>query len=634
MHGEGFFFQAFVYLAAAVISVPVAKRLGLGSVLGYLIAGFVIGPYGLGLIGEEGQDVMHFAEFGVVMMLFLIGLELQPSLLWRLRGPILGLGGLQVCLTTAVITAAVMALKFPFQMSLAIGMILSLSSTAIVLQTLNEKNLMNTDAGQSAFSVLLFQDIAVIPMLALMPLLAVPGARGVNGADSAHMHTLWVEGFPGWAQALVIVCVITAIIAGGLFLVRPFFRIVARTKLRELFTAAALLLIIGIALLMSRVGLSPALGTFLAGVVLANSEYRHELEGHIEPFKGLLLGLFFISVGASVDVEVIASSPGTISLLVGGLLLLKLAVLLVLGRIFKMGIDQSMLFALALAQGGEFAFVLFSFAVQNFVIDDSLANPLITAVVISMALTPMFLLLHEKLMQPRFGTKEKETGEADVVDESNPIIIAGFGNYGSIVGRLLRANGVGITVLDVDSDNVEVLRKLGLKVFYGDASRHDLLLTAGADKAKGIILAVNEHEETVAIARMIKKHFPHLSIYARAPGRTQAYELLDAGVDHVYRQTLDTSLRTGIDTLRQLGFSSHQAYRAARTFRHHDEKSVTTLRHLRHDRKTYLSQARQQIADLEQLLLSEFHTPGEHLDAGWDTTSLIGEFDAESEEKE
>jgi len=626
MQGEGFFFQAFVYLAAAVISVPIAKRIGLGSVLGYLIAGFIIGPFGLKLIGKEGQDVMHFAEFGVVMMLFLIGLELQPSLLWRLRGPILGLGGLQVFMTTAVITLIGVALGLTLQTSLAIGMILSLSSTAIVLQTLNEKGLIRTDAGQSSFSVLLFQDIAVIPMLALMPLLAVKTEGSAADAASAHHGTSWVEGLPGWGQALAVAAVITAIVISGLFLVRPVFRSVAKTRLRELFTAAALLLVIGIALLMSKVGLSPALGTFLAGVVLANSEYRHELEGDIEPFKGLLLGLFFISVGAAIDFGLMFTTPGLTGMLVGGLICIKLVVLLILGRVFKMGSDQNMLFAFALAQGGEFAFVLFPFAVQNNVVSSGLANQLVGAVALSMALAPLLLLVNEKFVQPRFGTKEKESGEADSIDEQNPVIMAGFGSFGSIIGRLLRANGVGITVLDVDSDKVELLRKLGLKVFYGNAARHDLLHAAGAEKAKLLVLAIDDYEKILEIVHIVKKHFPLIRIFARAAGRSQAYELLDAGVDHVYRETLDTSLRAGMDVLRALGFRSYQAHRAMKTFRYHDEESVTALRHLRHDRKTYISHARQRIDDLEQLLLSELRDAEEHHDAGWDTTSMREEF--------
>jgi len=628
MHGEGFFFQAFVYLVAAVVSVPIAKRLGLGSVLGYLIAGFIIGPYGLTLIGQEGQDVMHFAEFGVVMMLFLIGLELQPALLWRLRAPILGMGGLQVCVTATLITLIGKALGLTFQASLAIGMTLSLSSTAIVLQTLKEKGLMKTDAGQSSFSVLLFQDIAVIPMLALMPLLAVTG----TGAAVSDHGTGWVEGLPGWGQALAVMAVIAAIIIGGRFLVRPFFRTIAKTELRELFTAAALLLVIGIALLMSKVGLSPALGTFLAGVVLATSEYRHELEGDIEPFKGLLLGLFFIAVGASIDFGLISANPGLIGIIVGGLICAKLAILLILGRVFKMGTDQNVLFAFSLAQGGEFAFVLFSFAVQNNVLSEELANPLIGAVAISMALTPLLLLLNEKLLQPRFGTKEKEDGEADTIDEENPVIIAGFGNFGSIIGRLLRANGVGITVLDVDSDKVELLRKLGLKVFYGNAARHDLLHAAGAEKAKLIVITVDDHEKVLEIVHVVKKHFPNLRIFARASGRTQAYALLDADVHHVYRDTLDTSLRTGVDVLCSLGFRSYHAHHVTKTFRFHDEESLSELRHVRHDKRTYISHARQHIEDLEQLLLSELEDTGEHHDEGWDSTFMRDEFEGNSKE--
>jgi voltage-gated potassium channel Kch len=377
---------------------------------------------------------------------------------------------------------------------------------------------------------------------------------------------------------------------------------------------------------MSKVGLSPALGTFLAGVVLANSEYRHELEGDIEPFKGLLLGLFFISVGASIDFGMISSRPGLIGMIVGGLIFIKLFILLVLGRVFKMGVDQNILFAFSLAQGGEFAFVLFSFAVQNHVISDAIANPLIGAVALSMALTPLLLIINEKVLQPRIGTKVQEDKEADKIDEKNPVIIAGFGNFGSIVGRLLRANGIGITVLELDSDKVDLLRKLGLVVFYGDASRHELLHSAGAENAKLMVFALDEHPKVIQMVHMVKKHFPHLTLFARAAGRTEAYELLDAGVDHVYRATFDTSLRTGIDALRTLGFRSYQAHRATRTFRHHDEEALGALRHVRHDTKTYISHARQRIGDLEQLLLSELIESEEHLDAGWDTTSMIEEY--------
>ena len=634
MHAEGFFAQAFVYLAAAVIAVPIARRLGLGSVLGYLIAGMVIGPFAFGLIGEEGQDVMHFAEFGVVMMLFLIGLELRPALLWQMRKPILGLGGLQVGVTTLLLAGIGIVAGLAWQTALAVGMTLALSSTAIVLQTLNEKNLMGTDGGQGAFAVLLFQDISVIPMLALMPLLALGGATGGGAgaghdageagyAEAAGSHsTSWVEGLPAWEQTLIVLLAVAAIIVAGRYLLRPVFRVIAGTRLRELFTATALLLIIGIALLMSRVGLSPALGTFLAGVVLANSEYRHELESEIDPFKGLLLAVFFISVGASIDFDLIASSPLLILGLVAGLIAIKFVVLMVLGRAFGMGLDQNFLFAFSLAQGGEFAFVLFSFASQNGVVPADVTSPLIAAVAVSMALTPVLMLVNERLIQPRTGTRESVEREPDAMHEEGEVIIAGFGRFGSIVGRLLRANGIQPTVLEFDSDRVEVLRKLGLQVFYGDASRHDLLEAAGAAKARLLVIATEDHDRIVGIVETAQKHFPNLTILARAAGRPEAYELRDLGVEHVYRETLDTSLRTGIDALRLLGRRGHQAHRAARTFRRHDEESVRELGAMRHDRKAYFSAARERIHSLEELLLSEVEGPTEERDAGWDTDSL------------
>ncbi|MEJ2547687.1 MAG: monovalent cation:proton antiporter-2 (CPA2) family protein [Gemmatimonadota bacterium] len=636
MHAEGFFWQAFVYLAAAVVAVPIAKRFGLGSVLGYLIAGMVIGPFALGLIGEEGKDVMHFAEFGVVMMLFLIGLELRPTLLWAMRKPILGLGGLQVGITTVLLAGVGVIAGLPWQTAVAVGMTLALSSTAIVLQTLNEKNLIGTDGGQGAFAVLLFQDIAVIPMLALMPLLAVGAASGGgvadgHGGEEASHATTWVEGLPAWEQTLVVLAAVAAIVIAGRYLLRPVFRVIAGTRLRELFTATALLLIIGIALLMSQVGLSPALGTFLAGVVLANSEYRHELESEIDPFKGLLLAVFFIAVGASIDFDLIARSPGLILGLVAGLMAIKFVVLLVLGRTFGMGLDQNFLFAFSLAQGGEFAFVLFSYATQNGVISEEVTAPLIAAVAVTMALTPVLMMINEKLIQPRFGTRESVEREPDSMHEEGEVIIAGFGRFGSIVGRLLRANGIRPTVLEFDSDRVEVLRKLGLPVFYGDASRHDLLEAAGAGKARLLVIATEDHERIVRIVETAQKHFPNLTILARAAGRPEAYELLDMGVEHVYRETLDTSLRTGVDALRLLGRRGHQAHRAARTFRKHDEASVRELGKMRDDRKAYFSAARERIQALEELLLSEVEGPAEDRDAGWDTDSLREEYGAPGE---
>jgi monovalent cation:proton antiporter-2 (CPA2) family protein len=620
MSTETFFTQAFVYLAAAVVAVPVAKRFGLGSVLGYLLAGLVVGPFGLGLVGQEGQDVMHFAEFGVVMMLFVVGLELEPALLWRMRSPIVGLGGLQVALTTTLATAAGMALGLAWQPALAVGMTLSLSSTAIVLQTLNEKGLLKTSAGQSAFSVLLFQDMAVIPMLALLPLLAT--GHGAAGEDHGVTET-WIAGLPAWAQTLAVLGAVVGIVIGGRYLLRPVFRVLGRVRMREVFTAAALLLVIGIALLMTQVGLSPALGTFLAGVVLANSEYRHELESDVEPFKGLLLGIFFIAVGASIDVALIGDQPGLIAGLTAAVVLLKVMVLGLLARVFKLGLDQALLFAFALPQVGEFAFVLFSFANQEGVLEPAVTNPLVAAVALSMALTPVLLLLHERVLQPRVGTLRSEEREPDAIEEHNPVLIAGFGSFGSTAGRLLKANGVGTTVLDIDSERVELLRKLGLKVYYGDATRYDLLATAGAAKAKLLILALDSPETTLDLARTARKHFPHLTIFARSFDWQDSYDLLEAGVDHVFREALDASLRLGSKVMTHLGFRAYQAERATQKFLRHDEESLSHLAEWRQEgQSVYITEARRRIENLEHMLRADLEDPGLDRDAGWDPDSL------------
>ncbi|MFC2085948.1 monovalent cation:proton antiporter-2 (CPA2) family protein, partial [Bacteroidota bacterium] len=586
----GFLYQAFVYLAAAVVAVPIAKKFGLGAVLGYLLAGIAIGPFGLSLVGNEGADVMHFAEFGVVMMLFLIGLELEPTLLWRLRTSVLGLGGLQVGLTTLVIVAIGMGLGYSWQVGLAVGMTLSMSSTAIVLSTLDEKSLMRTQGGEGAFSVLLFQDMAVIPMLAIIPLLvtAESGTGAAGHVGNGHGQT-WITSQPGWLQTVVVLGAVAAIIIAGKYLLRPVFRSIARTRQREIFTAAALLLIIGIALLMQLVGLSPALGTFVAGVVLANSEYRHELESNLDPFKGLLLGLFFIAVGAFIDFELIMADPGRIVLMVFVLIAIKFAVLFGLSKVFGFSLDQGLLLAFALPQTGEFAFVLFSFASQEGVLGATITGPLVAVVALSMALTPLLLLLFERVVAPRVGVTEAAPREPDAIDEQNPVIVAGFGGFGSTVGRFLRANGIQTTVLDVDPDRVELLRKFGLKVYYGDGSRQDLLHAAGADKAKILILAIDRPEKTIELVHTARTHFPHLTILARAFDWDDAHDLLEAGVDHVYRHNLDTSLRLGEDALQMLGFRAHKAHRLAQKFRTHDQATLMQLRAVKRDDKQFVS---------------------------------------------
>lgn len=620
MHGDGFFFQAFVYLAAAVVAVPLAKRLGLGSILGYLLAGAAIGPFGLSLVGTGGEDVMHVAEFGVVMMLFVIGLELEPARLWRMRGPILGLGGLQVTLTSSAGAAVAMVLGLPAPAAAAVGMTFALSSTAIVLQTLQERRWLSLPGGQSAFAVLLFQDIAVIPMLAIFPLLAA------TGAATADDHATWVSHLPAWGRTLAVLGAVAVVVGGGRFLLRPAFRVIAGTGVRELFTAAALLLVVGIALLMQQVGLSPALGTFLAGTVLATSEYRHELESDLEPFKGLLLGLFFLAVGASVDFALIVAQPGTIVGLTALVLAGKGAILWGLARAFGLGTDQRAMFSAALPQAGEFAFVLLAFATTVGVLQEETAAPLIAVVALTMAVTPLLIAGYERILAPRIGTREAPDRPADAIEEHAPVIVAGFGRVGNTVGRLLRANGVATTVLDFDSDRVDTLRRLGLSVYYGDPTRLDLLRSAGAAEARAIVIALDDPEQVRTLARLVREHFPHLAIFARAEDRGDAHTLLDMEPAGVYRETLDTSLRMGVDVLRHLGHRAYAAHRAAQAFRRHDEAALRELAGLRHDRARYLSTARERIAELEELLRADRLEPLADRDVGWDPTSLRAEF--------
>lgn len=616
MEDHTILFQALVYLAAAVIFVPIARRLGLGSVLGYLLAGIAIGPFILGFIGKEGADLMHYAEFGVVMMLFLIGLELEPSLLWRLRKSIMGLGSLQVILTAMVVGSIAYATGMNWQQSIATGVIMAMSSTAIVMQSLREKGLMKTDAGQNTFSVLLFQDIAVIPILALFPLLS--NLAGNNDNDSTA--STWVNGQPAWLQTLIVFGVITGIIVGGKILIHPLLRIMAKTGLREVFTAFALLIVVGIAVLMTQVGLSPALGAFLAGVVLANSEYRHELESDIDPFKGLLLGLFFIAVGSAIDFSLIAADPLRMFGWVSMLIVLKTAILFLLGKLFRISTDQNFIFSFSLGQVGEFAFVLLSFALTQGILPQETVSFFIAVVAITMAFAPLVMLLNEKLIIPRIGTTQQAEKAADEIDEKHPVIIAGFGHFGSTVGRFLRANKINATYLDLDSDRVDVLRKMGFKIFYGDASRHELLHAAGAAEAKLIIIAIDDAAKRMEMVETIKKHFPNLHILVRASNRYDAYDLMNAGMLHVYRESVDTSVRLGVDAMKLLGFRSYTAKRLAKTFLHHDEKNMKKLAAIRNPDE-YISTARQYIEEIELIIQAD--AQGHYLyDSSWDAEAL------------
>lgn len=600
---QTFFFQAMIYLASAVIMVPIAKRLGLGSVLGYLLAGILIGPACLKLIGTEGQDLLHFAEFGVVMMLFVIGLELEPSRLWRLRRSIMGMGGMQVVITTITVAGITMLLGVQWREALALGMIVSLSSTAIVLQSLQDKGLMASAAGQSSFAVLLFQDIAVIPMLAIFPLLANTG----EGAATSLHNTGLVAGLPAWEQTLIVLGSVLLIIVAGRYGMRPVFRLIAKTGMREIFTATALLLVVGIAVLMTAVGLSPALGTFLAGVVLANSEYRHELETDIDPFKGLLLGLFFIAVGASIDFTLLLHRPLLILGLVLGVMACKIIILYSVGKAFRMSTAQNGIFSFGLSQVGEFAFVLISFSMQGGILSPETTGIITAVVAISMALTPLVMLINEKWITPRLCAVSEATvaeRESDIVHESNPVIIAGYGHFGNTIGRFLRANNIGATILDTDSDNVDWLRRIGYKVYYGDASRPNLLEIAGAHKAKLIVIAIGDQKKRLEMIETIKKHFPNLQMLVRSANRYDAYDLMNAGMLHIYRETLDTSLRVGVDVMKMLGFTPEVADRSARTFFVHDEKALKYLSTIRNDEE-YISAARRNMEELTRLVQAD-----------------------------
>ncbi|CDZ75912.1 K(+)/H(+) antiporter [Legionella massiliensis] len=596
-----FLFNIFIFLAAACIIVPLASRFKLGSILGYLIIGILIGPFGFRLIGNA-EEIMHFAEFGVIMMLFLIGMELEPETLWRLRKAIIGLGSLQVLLTTLLLSFAGISLGYDWRISLAVSMSLSLSSTALVLQMLHEKNMMNTPSGETSFAVLLFQDIAVIPILIIMPLLVAPGITPVHS-------TGLLDALPGWAQAGIIAAVIGTVIVAGHYLSHYFFFIIAQTNLREVFTATSLALIVGITLLMQAIGVSPGLGAFVAGVVLASSEYKRTLETDIEPFKGLLLGLFFISVGMRMDFSILAQQPLNILSTVMFFIAIKALVLIVLGRFFGLTRLQTIGFALALSQGSEFAFVLFQFASTSKVISENLASFFILAIALSMAATPLLMMLYSRLVVPRFMSAIPQ--RYDTINEQSAIILAGYGRFGQVIGRFLAAQGVKLTILEKDPEQIELLRKFGFKGYFGDASRLDLLKNAGADKAKLMIVAVDDPDTCLEIARLAKHEFPQLKIYSRARNRRHAYELDKAGVDYFKRETFDSALSMAQDIMKFLGYSPESMRRKARTFAQHDEASLLKSFEFFEKEPELINFARQASGELERILQDDQSTSGQ-----------------------
>ncbi|WP_390915139.1 monovalent cation:proton antiporter-2 (CPA2) family protein [Pseudosulfitobacter sp. SM2401] len=619
---ESFLYQASIYLVAAVIAVPIAARLGLGSVLGYLAAGIIIGPV-LGLVGTETQDLQHFAEFGVVMMLFLIGLELEPRALWDMRHRLLGLGGMQVVLSAAALMGVALAYGQPWGTSLAIGLTLSLSSTAIVLQTLNEKGLMQTTGGRSVFSVLLTQDIAVIPILAFLPLLIVtlPVTVSENGAlqrvsDAAHgdgHHAMsLVEGLPAWGVTLVTIGAIAAIIFAGIFLTRPVFRFIHAAHLREMYTALALLIIVSISFLMMLVGLSPALGAFLAGVVLASSEFRHELESDLNPFKGLLLGLFFITVGAGINFTLLFSNmPAIISMAVL-VITIKGAVLWFLGRAFKLKGRDQWLFALGLAQAGEFGFVLVSFSVSQGVIAKDVAETLLLVIALSMLITPLLFIVYE-LISRKLGEPGVQH-EPDEIDSEGPVIIAGIGRFGQIVNRLVRASGFETVVLDHNMETIQLMRRFGVKGFLGDPTRLDILHAAGLDTARVLVVALDDKDAAIRLIKTARKERPDLHIVARAYDRTHTYRLFQAGANDIVRELFDSSLRAGRYVLENVGLSEFEAAEAERVFYHHDRDSVKELAQLwdpslpASENAPYVARARELQNELETAILSQVET--------------------------
>ena len=568
--------SAFIYLASAAVAVPLSKRLGLGSVLGYLIAGVLIGPV-FGLVGQETESIQHVAEFGVVMMLFLVGLELEPHKLWQLRWQLLGLGGLQVVLTIAAITGIAMLMGLSWTVGVAAGCVLSMSSTAIVLQTLGEKNLLASQGGQASFSVLLFQDIAVIPMLALLPLLALPELAGQATEAAHHADAVnLLAGLPAYEKAGITFGVIALIVVGGHFLAGPIFRYIAAARLREIFTVVSLALVIGIAVLMSLIGLSPALGTFLAGVVLANSEYRHELESNIEPFKGLLLGLFFITVGAGVDFELLAHQGWKILGITLCVIVAKGLILLLLGKVFRLKRLDQKLFALALAQAGEFGFVLLSLVESNGVMPSHIAKQLLLTVALSMLFTPLLFIVYDKVMVPRAYARAK-AGDAvrpDVIEQKHPVIIAGHGRFGRVINAMVTACGYKTTVIDHNAATVAGYKRFGVETYFGDASRQELLLIAGLAEARLLVVAIDNHEQAMKITEFARKTNPGIKIVARSYDAQQTYELYHAGADEIVRENFDSAVRCGKRALECLGMPKLKAEEVGNLYFHRNRHGM------------------------------------------------------------
>ncbi|WP_297984800.1 monovalent cation:proton antiporter-2 (CPA2) family protein [uncultured Chryseobacterium sp.] len=567
--------NALIFLGAAIIMVPVVRKLGLSSVIGYILGGIIIGPFVLKLTGKDTADIMHAAEFGVVMLLFLIGLELEPKKFWAMRKRIVGLGLSQMGFTIVILAAIFLIAGWRSDQAIAVAICFAMSSTAIVLQTLQEKNLFKTVAGEASFSTLLFQDIAVIPILAILPFIANYKPKEENEVQ------LLLQKFPEWIQAASVLFGVVLLILLGRFVFVPFLRYVSKSGMSELLTASSLFLVIGVSELMVAIGLSPALGAFLAGVMLANSEFRHELEAQIDPFKGLLLSVFFVSVGSTINFFTIKQDPVFIFSLVAVVLVVKFLVLFLTGKFFKINNTQNFFYAFALSQVGEFAFVLINYSTNLYLFDKVLNSQLMAVTAITMCITPFLLILNDKVVTKRFNPEpENEDTEFHILDNKVPqkkVIIVGFGHFGSTVGRLLKANKVPATVLDYDSDRVRLLRSYGFKVFYGDATRIPVLRAAGIEDAEILVLCLDDPEDNKFIANLVKEQYPKVKIFVRAKNRLDAYHYINTGIDNIYRETLGTAVDMAVDVLNETGMRKYAARRLGKRFVTIDKASVRKL---------------------------------------------------------
>ncbi|MHC5202045.1 cation:proton antiporter domain-containing protein [Myroides sp. LJL119] len=604
-----FLLQAFIFLLAAVICVLISKKLGMGSVLGYLFAGVLIGPYVFKFVGTDGADIMNATEFGVVMMLFLVGLELDPKEFWKIKNEIIGLGTAQAIGTTAIVTAiGFWGLNLALGTSLTLGFVITMSSTAIILQTISERGLNKSNAGKSSFAVLLFQDIMVIPIMAIIPLLAVSSKTSIE----THTGASYLDGAPVFMKTLAILGAITVIYLVGNYIVNPLFKSVGRLKIREIYTASALLLVIGVSILMQLVGLSPALGAFLSGVVLANNPYKHQLESDIEPFKALLLGIFFIAVGSTINFDIIINQPLMIFSLLIGSMLIKAVVLLIIAKVWKFPKDQSFLFAILLSQIGEFAFVILALGKTINLINQQWYDYMLATTALSMVVTPVLLLLNEKWIAPYLGLVPNPAQSAPYddlthINADKKIVIAGFGDFGITIGRLLQANNIPTLVLDNDSQRVEHLRKLGFNVYYGDATSINLLKSVGVENADYVIAAMDPPEANNHLVEILTKNFPNVEVIIRAKNRKNAYEYLREGLNEVYRESFFTAVHVGTVMLEKLGFSHQEALEQSELFIQSDRESLRKLSKNSHSLEDYINLSRLEFERQEELLKSSLN---------------------------